>query len=41
MGGANFCLADGSVRYISQDIDPRTFNLMGCRNDGQVFTMPP
>ncbi len=39
-GGANFCLGDGSVRFISQSIDPLTFNYLGCRNDGQVFNMP-
>jgi prepilin-type N-terminal cleavage/methylation domain-containing protein/prepilin-type processing-associated H-X9-DG protein len=35
-GGANFCLVDGSVRFISQDIDPKTYNLLGCRRDGMV-----
>jgi len=36
-GGANFVLCDGSVRFISQSIDMRTYQLMGCRNDGQAF----
>jgi prepilin-type processing-associated H-X9-DG protein len=39
-GGANFAFADGSVHFLSQTIDVRTYQLMGCRNDGQVFTMP-
>ena len=38
--GANFCFADGSVHFISQNIDARTYNLLGCRNDGQVFSLP-
>jgi prepilin-type processing-associated H-X9-DG protein/prepilin-type N-terminal cleavage/methylation domain-containing protein len=32
-GGANFAFADGSVHFLTQDIDPRTYNLLGCRND--------
>ncbi len=39
-GGANFAFGDGSGHFISQNIDPYTFNLMGCRNDGESFTMP-
>jgi prepilin-type N-terminal cleavage/methylation domain-containing protein/prepilin-type processing-associated H-X9-DG protein len=35
-GGANFCFVDGSVHFISQSIDPRTYNLLGCRRDGMV-----
>jgi prepilin-type N-terminal cleavage/methylation domain-containing protein/prepilin-type processing-associated H-X9-DG protein len=35
--GANFCFADGSVHFINSAIDARTYNLLGCRNDGQVF----
>jgi prepilin-type N-terminal cleavage/methylation domain-containing protein/prepilin-type processing-associated H-X9-DG protein len=34
-GGANFLLGDGSVRFISQTIDPRTYVYLGNRNDGQ------
>ena len=34
-GGANFCLADGSVRFIQQNIDRHLFQLLGCRNDRQ------
>jgi prepilin-type N-terminal cleavage/methylation domain-containing protein/prepilin-type processing-associated H-X9-DG protein len=39
-GGANFVFADGSVHFIPDSIDVRTYNLLGCRNDGQVFSMP-
>jgi prepilin-type N-terminal cleavage/methylation domain-containing protein/prepilin-type processing-associated H-X9-DG protein len=35
-GGANFAFADGSVRFLSQTIDHRTYQYLGCRNDGQV-----
>src|SRR5579885_3208615 len=34
--GANFVFADGSVHFLSQAIDHRTYQLLGCRNDGQV-----
>src|SRR5436190_609061 len=33
-GGCNFCFADGSVHFLSQSIDHRTYQLLGCRNDG-------
>jgi prepilin-type N-terminal cleavage/methylation domain-containing protein/prepilin-type processing-associated H-X9-DG protein len=36
-GGANFCMGDGSVRFMSQSIDPVTFQRLGCRNDGKVI----
>jgi prepilin-type N-terminal cleavage/methylation domain-containing protein/prepilin-type processing-associated H-X9-DG protein len=39
-GGANFCFADGSVRYLSQNIDMRTYQYLGCRDDGQPVTLP-
>jgi prepilin-type N-terminal cleavage/methylation domain-containing protein/prepilin-type processing-associated H-X9-DG protein len=35
-GGANFLMGDGSVRFIPQTIDHRTYQLLGCRNDGQT-----
>jgi prepilin-type N-terminal cleavage/methylation domain-containing protein/prepilin-type processing-associated H-X9-DG protein len=35
-GGANFLMGDGTVRFIPQTIDHRTFQLLGCRNDGQA-----
>jgi len=39
-GGCNFCFADGSVHFLSQSIDHRTYQLLGCRNDGQPVTLP-
>jgi prepilin-type N-terminal cleavage/methylation domain-containing protein/prepilin-type processing-associated H-X9-DG protein len=39
-GGANFCFADGSVHFISQNIDMKTYQYLGCRDDGQVVTLP-
>lgn len=37
-GGMNTVFADGHVQYIAFDIDLETFNLMGHRNDKQVFS---
>lgn len=37
-GGANFCFADGSVAFINDDIDFRTFQLLGTRDDGLIIT---
>jgi prepilin-type N-terminal cleavage/methylation domain-containing protein/prepilin-type processing-associated H-X9-DG protein len=39
-GGANFAFADGSVRYISESIDHRTYQYLGCRDDGQPVNLP-
>jgi prepilin-type N-terminal cleavage/methylation domain-containing protein/prepilin-type processing-associated H-X9-DG protein len=39
-GGANFAFADGSIQFLSQGIDIRTYNLLGCRNDGQPVSIP-
>jgi prepilin-type processing-associated H-X9-DG protein len=39
-GGTNFVFCDGSVHFISQSIDMRTYQLLGCRNDGQVVQLP-
>jgi len=35
-GGAQFAFVDGSVHFLSQTINPRTYNLLGTRDDGQV-----
>jgi prepilin-type N-terminal cleavage/methylation domain-containing protein/prepilin-type processing-associated H-X9-DG protein len=35
--GCNFAFADASVHFLTQSIDHRTFNLLGCRNDGKVL----
>jgi prepilin-type processing-associated H-X9-DG protein len=37
-GGANFGMADGSVRFISQSIDPNVFALMGSMAEGAGAT---
>ena len=39
-GGANFALADGSVRFIGDSIDHRTYQYLGCRHDGQPVSFP-
>ncbi len=39
-GGVNLALADGSVRFISESIDPDTFKGMGSRDGGEVITVP-
>jgi prepilin-type N-terminal cleavage/methylation domain-containing protein/prepilin-type processing-associated H-X9-DG protein len=35
-GGAQFTFADGSVKFLSQNIDHNLFQYLGCRNDGKV-----
>jgi prepilin-type processing-associated H-X9-DG protein len=39
-GGANFAFADGSVRFLNQNIDHQTYQYLGCRNDGQAVSLP-
>lgn len=39
-GGANFAFGDGSIRFVRQTIDHRTYQLLGCRNDGQSVQLP-
>jgi prepilin-type N-terminal cleavage/methylation domain-containing protein/prepilin-type processing-associated H-X9-DG protein len=39
-GGANFVFADGSVHFISETIDHRNYQLLGCRNDRQPTNQP-
>jgi prepilin-type processing-associated H-X9-DG protein len=36
-GGVNVCLADGSVRFISDNINLLTWQLLGNARDGQVL----
>ena len=36
-GGAHFTFVDGSVHFLSASIDYKTFQHLGCRNDGQVI----
>jgi prepilin-type N-terminal cleavage/methylation domain-containing protein/prepilin-type processing-associated H-X9-DG protein len=38
--GANFARVDGSVGFISQNIDMRTYQYLGCRDDGQAVSVP-
>jgi prepilin-type processing-associated H-X9-DG protein len=38
--GVNFAFADGSVRFISETIDHRLYQYLGCRHDGQPVTLP-
>ena len=38
--GANFLMGDGSVHFLSQSIDHRTYQLLGCRNDGMSASVP-
>jgi prepilin-type N-terminal cleavage/methylation domain-containing protein/prepilin-type processing-associated H-X9-DG protein len=35
--GCNFAFADGSVSFVKQTIDHKTFQLLGCKNDNQKF----
>ncbi len=35
-GGSHFVLVDGSVHFLSETIDPRTFGYLGARNDGEI-----
>ena len=37
-GGANFARADGSIVYVSDQIDGRTFEAMGTRASGEVVS---
>jgi prepilin-type processing-associated H-X9-DG protein len=40
MGGANFAFADGTVRFIDQNINHQTYQYLGCRHDSQPVTLP-
>ena len=39
-GGANFAFGDGSVSFLTANINHQTYQLLGGRNDGQVVTRP-
>ncbi len=39
-GGANFAFADGSVHFVNETIDHKAYQYLGCRNDGQVVSIP-
>jgi prepilin-type processing-associated H-X9-DG protein len=38
--GVNFVFVDGSVHFVNQSIDHRTYQLLGCRNDGMPVELP-
>jgi prepilin-type N-terminal cleavage/methylation domain-containing protein/prepilin-type processing-associated H-X9-DG protein len=38
--GANFLFGDGSVRFLAQSIDHRTYQLLGCGNDQIPVNQP-
>ena len=35
-GGAHFVFADSSVHFVSEDIDYRNYQRLGCRRDGEI-----
>jgi prepilin-type N-terminal cleavage/methylation domain-containing protein/prepilin-type processing-associated H-X9-DG protein len=37
-GGANFAMADGSVRFLKQSIAPRTYNALGSRAGNEAIS---
>ena len=39
-GGAMFCMADGSVHFVSEAIDYRLYNELGTRDGGEVASLP-
>lgn len=39
-GGVNFAFGDGTVRFIHQNIDHKTYQYLGCRHDNQAVTLP-
>jgi hypothetical protein len=38
--GTNFARVDGLAQFISQNIDMRTYQYLGCRDDGQAVSAP-
>lgn len=39
-GGANFCLGDGSVRFVANNIDLTTYRMMANMGDDQAVQLP-
>jgi prepilin-type N-terminal cleavage/methylation domain-containing protein len=39
-GGANFVFGDGSVHFLPESIDQKTYADLGCRNDGLPVVIP-
>ena len=40
LGGANFCFADGSVRFISTSISQYTYEAMSTYQGGEIIDAP-
>jgi prepilin-type processing-associated H-X9-DG protein len=39
-GGANVAMVDGSARFLNENIDMRTYQFLGCRDDGMAVSAP-
>ena len=39
-GGVNATYVDGSTRFMNQNIDHRTYQYLGCRDDGMAVSPP-
>jgi prepilin-type processing-associated H-X9-DG protein len=39
-GGVNAALADGSVRFVANDVNGVVWGFMGSRSDGQIISLP-
>jgi prepilin-type N-terminal cleavage/methylation domain-containing protein/prepilin-type processing-associated H-X9-DG protein len=39
-GGVNVAMVDGSLHFINQNIDHRTYQHLGCRDDGVAVSVP-
>jgi prepilin-type N-terminal cleavage/methylation domain-containing protein/prepilin-type processing-associated H-X9-DG protein len=39
-GGANFAFTDGSVHFVAETIDHKTYQYLGCRNDNNPVNLP-
>lgn len=39
-GGVNVVFVDGSVHFLNQNIDMRTYQHLGCRDDGNAVSIP-
>ncbi len=39
-GGANMCMGDASVQFLSEDIDYLLYNALGTREGGEAVTLP-